>query len=79
MLRQDFLSACGQSLSLRDALWGCRQVINSAVLFKVGWTTVFFRSQGSVALHAAVALTALAMCDVALLAFMRGGKTKKAK
>ena len=62
-------AALGLVFWKRSLLWGLA-VVNTAILFKIGWTFLFSTEAGAMS-HLPAAVLGLALCDALILYFIR--------
>ena len=62
-------AALGLAFWKRSHLWGLA-VVNTAILFKIGWTFLFSTEAGAMS-HLPAAVLGLALCDALILYFIR--------
>ena len=62
-------AALGLAFWKRSLLWGLA-VVNTAILFKIGWTFLFSTEAGAMS-HLPAAVLGLALCDALILYFIR--------
>jgi hypothetical protein len=62
-------AALGQAFWKRSLVWGLA-VVNTAILFKIGWTFLFSTEAGAMS-HLPAAVLGLALCDALILYVMR--------